>query len=288
MVCNLVQEGQYKYTRDLLALDSAQPFTPMPLPEPLSIVTTPPHSIQVADISCQVPRPYVCLLPHYQVLQGLPHWRSERRYTSTTCSNITHIRNMHSAAEHPDVIDAYLMAVRHANWVLGPITCNIPISVSPFGIIPKKHQPNKWRLILDLSSPAGHSVNDHIPESHCSIKYSGLEEAITLLTEVGHGAWMAIVDLKNAYRIVPIHPDDRTLLGMQWSNKVYLDICLPFGLQSAPKIFSAVADALLWIMMQQGVIKAIHYLDDFLIIGESYTDCHSQLEHALSTCNGLQ
>ena len=59
------------------------------------------------------------------------------------------------------------------------------------------------------------------------------------------GAWMAKVDLENAYKIVPIHPDDRTLLGMQWHNKVYLDICLLFRLQSAPKIFSAVADALL-------------------------------------------
>ena len=40
-------------------------------------------------------------------------------------------------------------------------------------------------------------------------------------------------------------------------------------------------------MLQQGVRKAIHYLDDFLIIGESYTDCHNQLEHALATCNNL-
>ena len=133
----------------------------------------------------------------------------------------------------------------------------------------------------------GHSVNDHIPELHCSIKYSGLEEAITLLTEVGHGAWMVKLDLKHAYSIVPIHPDDRILLGMQWRGNVFLDICLPFGLRSAPKIFSAIADALLWIMLQRGVKKAIHYLDDFLIIGASFTDCHNQLEHALSTCDDL-
>ena len=95
---------------------------------------------------------------------------------------------------------------------------------------------------------------------------------------------MAKVNLKHAYRIVPIHPDDRTLVGMQWHDKVFLDICLPFGLRSAPKIFSAVADALLWIMLQQGVKKAIH---DFLFIGESSKNCHNQLEHALSTCNDL-
>ena len=112
-------------------------------------------------------------------------WRDGTQ--TTTCCNITNIKNMHSAAEHPDAIDAYLLEERFTNQVLGPITRNIPISVSPFGVIPKKHQSDKWRLILDLSSPAGHSVNDHIPESRCSIKYTGLEEVVTLLTEVGNG-----------------------------------------------------------------------------------------------------
>ena len=36
------------------------------------------------------------------------------------------------------------------------------IHVSPIGIIPKKNKPGKWRLIVDLSSPDGASVNDGI------------------------------------------------------------------------------------------------------------------------------
>ena len=36
------------------------------------------------------------------------------------------------------------------------------IHCSPFGAIPKKSKPGQWRLILDLSSPEGHSVNDGI------------------------------------------------------------------------------------------------------------------------------
>ena len=47
---------------------------------------------------------------------------------------------------------------------------------------------------------------------------------------------------------------------------------LPFGLRSAPFIFSSVADALLWIMQQNGVTWGIHYLDDFLTIGLPYSD----------------
>ena len=46
-----------------------------------------------------------------------------------------------------------------------------------------------------------------------------------------------------------------------------MEASLPFGLRSAPKIFLAAADTLLWNMAQQEVQDAIHYLDDFLFAG---------------------
>ena len=44
----------------------------------------------------------------------------------------------------------------------------------------------------------------------------------------------------------PSGMDDRQLLGMQWEWQMYIDASLPFGLLSAPIIFSAVVDALKW------------------------------------------
>ena len=43
--------------------------------------------------------------------------------------------------------------------------------VSRFGVIPKNHQPDIWRLIIDLSHPKGYSVNDGIPKDLCSMSY---------------------------------------------------------------------------------------------------------------------
>ena len=34
------------------------------------------------------------------------------------------------------------------------------VQVNRFGLVPKEHHPGKWRLIVDLSSPKGASVND--------------------------------------------------------------------------------------------------------------------------------
>ena len=62
------------------------------------------------------------------------------------------------------------------------------------------------------------------------------------------------------------------MMGFQWEDRIYINLRLPFGLRSALFIFSSVADALLWIMQQNGVTWAIHYLDDFLTIGLPYSE----------------
>ena len=63
---------------------------------------------------------------------------------------------------------------------------------------------------------------------------------------------MEKMDKQQAYCNIPVAPKDRRLLGMLWQGKVYVDTVLPFGLRSAPLIFSVVADALEWMMIQQG------------------------------------
>ena len=58
---------------------------------------------------------------------------------------------------------------------------------------------------------------------------------------------------------------------------------LPFGLQSAPKIYTGVADVAEWIARQYGVRFIIHYLDDYLIIGSSRSEeCAESLAILLS------
>jgi len=35
----------------------------------------------------------------------------------------------------------------------------------------------------------------------------------------GRGMLLAKVDIRDAYRLIPIHPHDRHLLGMSWDNQ---------------------------------------------------------------------
>ena len=83
------------------------------------------------------------------------------------------------------------------------------------------------------------------------------------------------------------------LLGMSWKGKIYVDGTLPFGLRSAPqKIFTAVADAVEWILRSRGggggVRDVEHYLDDFITVGPPRSPvCNENLDIVGDTCREL-
>lgn len=183
--------------------------------------------------------------------------------------------NMPSADEHPEVVQGYLqdeVASGRVVLVSQTVVGERNIHASPFGVIPKKSKPNKWRLILDLSSPNGSSVNDGIEKELTSLSYVSVDDVVAQVLRRGRGTMMAKMDIKRAYRNIPVHPNDRLLLGMKWAGGTYVDTTLPFGLRSAPLIFSAVADAMAWIMQQKGVSWVAHYLDDFVTTGDPEGD----------------
>ena len=99
---------------------------------------------------------------------------------------------------------------------------------------------------------------------------------------------MAKTDLKSAYRHVPVHPDDQHLLGLEWNGTSYLDRALPFGLRSAPKLFTAVADGISWALHHEGIRNFVHYLDDFLLWGPADSQsCARNLQTTVDLCSRL-
>ena len=95
--------------------------------------------------------------------------------------------------------------------LLGPVS---PAGVhsSPLGLVPKSRQPNKWRMIVDLLCPLGQSVNHRISSELCSIQYASIDSIILCM---GIGTSLVKIDLKDAYRIVPVHPSDQHLLEIE-------------------------------------------------------------------------
>ena len=104
----------------------------------------------------------------------------------------------------------------------------------------------------------------------------------------GRFAELAKVDIASAYQIMPVHQQDCPLLRMIWKGEVFVDTVLPFRLRSAPKVFTALADGLEWILRARGSCEATYYLDDYLFIGTSSSCKYRKSLHlAVNTCTEL-
>ena len=131
------------------------------------------------------------------------------------------------------------------------------IHVNRLGVV-HKSTPWNYRMIVDLSFPEGHSHNDGILETLCSLLYASVEDAAKSVLRLGRRTLMAKMDTHSAYRNVSVHPDDSWLLGMTWRHSVFHRYGSPFGLRSAPKIFNSLADGLECMMSQDGVGEMFH------------------------------
>ena len=182
--------------------------------------------------------------------------------------------NLLSATQNPEVVDSYLakeLQLGRIVHIADPL--GLPfLQYSPFGVLPKKYKPGKWRLIFNLSAPHSHAVNDAILKELCSFSYVSVDDVVSSILLMGRGTLMAKMDIKEAYRMVPVHPEDRLLLGMKWKGQTYIDKTLPLGLHSAPLIFTAVGDGIEWAMRRGGVECVFHYVDDFITLGRPGSD----------------
>ena len=156
--------------------------------------------------------------------------------------------NLKSATPHPQAVSDSLAKEVSRGHTAGPFPVPpIPnLQCSPLGIVPKKD--GTWRIIMDLSSPHGSSVNDNIPKEDYTLHYATFDQALTLIARHGQNALMAKLDIRHAFRLCPVHPADRELLGIHWQDHYYVDLRLPFGLRSSPYLFNRITDAFQWIL----------------------------------------
>ena len=152
--------------------------------------------------------------------------------------------------------------------------------VYPIGVVPKKHSSD-WRTIFHLSYPKHHStsVNAHISPTDYSLHYISVDNAISIIQSLGQGCFMSKLDIKSAFRNIPVHPSNWELLGMKWQGLYYFDTVLPFGLRSAPYLFDQFSCMLEWIIKTKlGIPNVIHILDDFSFVTKPpRSDCLTAL-----------
>lgn len=138
--------------------------------------------------------------------------------------------------------------------VVKPATCTNYISRSR--LEPKKD--GGFRLVVDLRH-----INAHIAQTTC--KYESLNSLEDMLQP---GDWMVSFDLKSGYYHVPIHSRYAKFLTTEMDGELLTFLALPFGLSTAPRVFTKVMRPFVQAMRQKG-IRVLPYIDDFLLMSTS-------------------
>ena len=93
-------------------------------------------------------------------------------------------------------------------------------------LVPKKD--GRQCQVINLKT-----LNNFVNKEH--FKMEGIH---TLKDLLKRGDWLAKIDLKDAFFSIPINPNHKKFLRFMFQGNTYQLNCLPFGLSSAPWVFT--------------------------------------------------
>ena len=162
------------------------------------------------------------------------------------------LNNNRSARDHGDFVTKAIMELLNTGRVKEVQTP--PHVVNPLSVSSKN---GKERLILDLRH-----VNKYVFKQ--KIKFDDWKTMEHFLSE---GGYVFSFDIKQGYHHVDMHPDSVPYLGFAWEIdgvlRYFVFLVLPFGLTSAPFIFTKIVRVLVRLWRGEGVRICV-FIDDGL------------------------
>ena len=173
-----VQEGRYQYLDHLQALDACRPVRPVLLGEEVQVSTPLRIDYWKCELAEHPDEAYVqCILE--EIAKGFCIRFNRAQPLCLALINMP-TRNL-------EVIYDYL----GREVLLGCMEQHPTrqgVHTSPIGVIPKNNKPGEWRLIVDLSSPEGESINDGINQELSSLSYISVDDLSAIILATGRGA----------------------------------------------------------------------------------------------------
>ena len=151
----------------------------------------------------------------------------------------------------------------------------LPLFRSRFFLAPKKQ--GLWRPILNLRP---------LNKRYVRPKRFRMETLSLVIPLLRKGMWATSIDLKDAYLHVPINPADRRFLAFRYKGVDYQFRSLPFGLSTAPRVFTRMTCPILAHLRKRG-INVFAYLDDWLVVAETELKASHRTDEVVSLLRDL-
>lgn len=175
--------------------------------------------------------------------------------------------NHKGALQHVVEVRTYLQKQTSNNTLIGPLIEN------PFGhrarlspINTRDKDDGSQRIIVDLSSRRGGSVNDGTPKDFYldreqELHFPTVDSLVEIIQDKGPGCLLFKIDRKSAYKYEHIDPGDVHLMGMVFEGRYYFDTTLVMGARHAAGCCHRTTSALIHIHRAQG-FSSTCFIDD--------------------------
>lgn len=131
--------------------------------------------------------------------------------------------------------------------------------ISNIFLVSKKN--GKFRPVINLKK-----LNKFVEYHH--FKQETLD---VVLKSIKKGSFLTSLDLTDAYFSIPMHFSCIKYLKFIWKNKLYAFQCLPFGISSAPRVFTKIMKVVFSHIRSLG-ISSFFYIDDSLLQAIDYEE----------------
>lgn len=165
---------------------------------------------------------------------------------------------------------------------------------SPLSLVNKKGNKDKFRLVFDLSYPAGDSVNYHTPEHLKRTSYFDVDHAIKNSIQAGPGCYYTTADFSAAFRQLPLKRSHWRWLVMKAQCPIdgrtyyFVDKNLCFGSGVSCSIFQRVSNAVAFISQKiNNTLRPTNFLDDFLQVERTKKLSWRSLRNYRSLCKKI-
>ena len=136
--------------------------------------------------------------------------------------------------------------------------------------------------------PLHESINNHCDSLIEEFKYKSVDNVLSMLNRHDY---LAVVDIKSAYRALSIYPEHRSLFGLRWNldnNDIFIeDGRMCFGLRVGPMQFDNVSEFIYRILSDLYGIQIVNYLDDFIVLSSSEDETQWAQNRVINTLRYL-
>ena len=137
-------------------------------------------------------------------------------------------------------------------------------------VVPKKE--GSVRPILDLK----------LLNKFLRVRKFRMESLRSVIASLLPGEFLASVDIQDAYLHVPIAESHQRYLRFAIGDRHYQFVALPFGLATAPRVFTKILAPIMALLRSRG-ISLLPYLDDILIKAPSFPQAVDSVQITVQT-----